>query len=258
MTDTVDGAPARQSGVQSVERAFQLLEHVAAGHGSVALSRLAATTGLPLPTIHRLMRTLVRLGYMRQEDSRRYALGPRLIVLGEAATRALGEWSASRLRELAAKTGESANLAVLEGDDVLYVAQVAGSHSMRMFTEPGRRVLPHCTAVGKAMLAQLSESHVRAILARTGMMRYTPTTITEPDDLMAQLAEIRDRGYAIDDGEQEVGVRCVAAHVPGAPALTAISVSGPAARLTDEGVHKITSVLLRTAAEIGDDLRVGA
>jgi IclR family transcriptional regulator, acetate operon repressor len=251
-----DGA-GRQGGVQSVERAFQLIEQIAAGDGSIGLSRLAAVTGLPLPTIHRLLRTLIRLGYVRQEESRRYVLGPRLIFLGEAATRSLGAWSAGRLRELAAETGESANLAVLQGDEVLYVAQVAGGHSMRMFTEPGRRVMPHCTAVGKVLLAALPEAQVRAILTRTGMVRYTPATVVRIDDLVASLAEVRALGYAIDDGEQEVGVRCVAARVPDAPALTAVSVSGPLARLTDAALAKITPSVLRSAAAIGDEMRVG-
>lgn len=246
---------ASEGGVQSVERAFGLIEQVAAGNGSIGLSRLADQTGLPLPTIHRLMRTLIRLGYVRQEASRRYALGPRLIALGEAATRSLGEWSASHLRELALETGESANLAVLEGDEVLYVAQVAGSHSMRMFTEPGRRVMPHCTAVGKALLAELPEVQVRAILSRTGMPRYTATTVVEPADLITQLGQIREQGYAIDEGEQEVGVRCIAARVPGAPALAAVSVSGPLARMSDETLLRITPSLLRTAAAIGDEMR---
>jgi IclR family acetate operon transcriptional repressor len=247
--------PARDGGVQSVERAFGLIERLAAGSGALGLSSLAEVTGLPLPTIHRLVRTLVQLGYVRQEPSRRYALGPRLIALGEAASRSLGDWSASHLKALALETGESANLAVLEGSDVLYVAQVAGRHSMRIFTEPGRRVLPHCTAVGKAMMAELPEAQVRALLGRTGMPRYTPTTITEPDELFAELAKIRERGYAVDEGEQEVGVRCVAAKVPGAPGLVAVSVSGPLARMTDEVLAKIAPSVLRTAAAIGVELQ---
>ena len=96
---------------------------------------------------------------------------------------------------------------------MVYVAQVPSPHSMRMFTEVGRRVLPHCTGVGKALLSVLPDDQVRAILARTGMPAQTEHTITSPEELVAELAVIRARGYAIDDAEQEAGVRCVA--VPG-------------------------------------------
>src|SRR4029079_14345981 len=98
----------------------------------------------------------------------------------------------------------------------------------------GRRVYPHCTGVGKALLSQLSDDEVRRIVARTGMPAQTANTITEPDGLIADLDLIRRRGYSVDDGEQEIGVRCFAVPVPNAPAPTAVSVSGPAARVTVE------------------------
>ena len=101
------------------------------------------------------MRTLVNRGYVRQEASRRYTLGSRLIRLGETSSRMLGTWLRPFLAQLVRETGETANLAMLDGNEVVYIAQVPSPHSMRMFTEPGRRVLPHCTAVGKALLAQL-------------------------------------------------------------------------------------------------------
>ncbi len=247
-------ADSKGGGVQSVERAFDLIARIAGGHDAVGLSQLATDTGLPLPTIHRLLQTLVKLGYIRQDAARRYALGPRFIPLGEAAMRSLGEWSLRHLRELANLAGESANLAVLEGTEVLYVAQVPGRHAMRMFTEPGRRVLPHCTAVGKAMLSRLPEQRVRTILERGGMPKFTPATITDPDEILAQLATIREQGFAVDEGEQEVGVRCVAVPIPEAPTLSAVSVSGPLARLTDEVVMRIAPLIARAALAIACDV----
>jgi len=239
----------RGGGVQSLDRAFALLEHLADGVGpdGVALSDLAARSGLPLPTIHRLVRTLVASGHVRQLPSRRYALGPRLIRLGEAASRMLGEWARPQLTALVAATGESANLAMLDGDAVVYVAQVPSQHTMRMFTEVGRRVPAHCTGVGKALLATLPTSEVRALIARTGLPAATPHTITDPAMLLRELDRIRARGYAVDDAEQELGVRCVAVAVPGAPSATALSVSGPAARVTWEAVEGFVPQL-RTAS----------
>src|SRR5262249_61864597 len=105
----------------------------------------------------------------------------------------------------------------LAGDEGLYIAQAPRPHSMRMFTEPGRRVQPHCTAVGKALLAELPPGEARALLERDGMPAYTPTTITDSDLLIAHLEVIRKQGYAVDEGEQEVAVRCFAVAVPAAP-----------------------------------------
>ena len=125
---------------------------------------------------------------------------------------------------------------------------------MRMFTEPGRRVDPHCTAVGKAMLAQLGEAEIRGILGRTGMARHTASTVTDPEDLLTQLEVIRGIGCTVDEGEQEVGVRCVAAALRTGPALAAISVSGPLARLTDEAVAAIVPALIRVAKGLAAEL----
>ncbi|MWK35425.1 helix-turn-helix domain-containing protein [Actinomadura sp. J1-007] len=237
-----------------MERTFELLEHLADAGGEMALSELTEVSGLPMPTIYRLMRTLVNRGYVRQEPSKRYALGPRLIRLGEGATRLLGSWARPSLTRLVNEVGETANMAVLEGDEAVYVAQVPSRHSMRMFTEVGRRVLPHCTGVGKALLAQLPEPKARELLSRTGMPANTPHTFTDPDALVAELARVREQGYALDDEEQEVGVRCVAVPLPGAPALTALSVSGPSARMTREAVADVVPIMRNVAESFAADL----
>jgi IclR family acetate operon transcriptional repressor len=234
--------------VRSLERAFDLLEHLADAGGEMALSELTEVSGLPMPTIYRLMQTLVAKGYVRQELSKRYALGPRLIRLGDSAGRLLGAWARPVLAELVDEVGETANMAVLEGDEVVYVAQVPSRHSMRMFTEVGRRVLPHCTGVGKALLAQLPAATALAVVTRTGMPARTPRTFTSPAELMLELEKIRDQGYALDDEEQELGVRCVAVPVIGSPAFAALSVSGPSGRMTPETIAEVVP-LMRAAAE---------
>lgn len=240
--------------VRSLERTFELLEHLADAGGEMALSELTEVSGLPMPTIYRLMRTLVNHGYVRQEPSKRYALGPRLIRLGEGASRLLGSWARPALTRLVDEVGETANMAVLEGDEAVYVAQVPSRHSMRMFTEVGRRVLPHCTGVGKALLAQQPEQVVREILGRTKMPARTEHTLTDPDALVAELARIRERGYAVDDEEQEIGVRCVAVPLPGAPALTALSVSGPSARMTHATVAEVVPIMQAVARDFAREL----
>jgi IclR family acetate operon transcriptional repressor len=249
------GSSSADGGVQSLERAFLLLELMAEDGGEVALSRLAVDSGLPLSTIHRLVRTLVARGYVRQLPSRRYVLGPRLIHLGESSSRTLGTWARPHLSSLVDSTGETANLAMLDGDRVVYVAQVPSRHSMRMFTEVGRRVHLHCTGVGKVLLSQLPPATARELIMRGGMPRRTPLTVTDPDELMAQLPQIAAQGYALDDGEQETGVRCVAVPVPGGPLMTAISVSGPEGRVPMETVPGTVAQLQETAAALAAELR---
>ncbi|WP_017792899.1 IclR family transcriptional regulator [Leucobacter salsicius] len=257
----MDSAPERvpaSGGVQSVSRAFGLLEALADAHEPLALADVAATAGLPVPTAHRLLRTLHDLGYVRQLESREYALGAGLIGLGERARPALAERAAPVLVRLEEVAGETANLATLDGDLVSYIAQVPSRHRMRMFTEVGRRVLPHASGVGKAMMSLLPEGRVRALVARTGLPRYTATTHTTVDDLLQDLADTRRRGFAIDDGEQEVGVRCIAVAVPGHNVPAAVSISGPSVRMTDEVVRTAVAELIRAAKGLQGGLRTQA
>lgn len=241
-------------GVQSLDRAIDLLEIMTDLGGEAGLSELATGAGLPLPTIHRLMRTLVSRGYARQLPSRRYALGPRLIRLGESAGRQLGAGTRPYLERLARELGETANLAMIDRDMAVYVAQASSAHSMRMFTELGRRVYCHCTGVGKAVLAQLPDTTVREIVGRVGMPAATDLSITDVDRLLVELDTIRGQGYAVDDGEQEIGVRCFAVPVPHAPTPTALSVSGPAARVTYEFGAAAVPVLQAAAVQISTEL----
>lgn len=257
MTDIETEARPRSGGVQSVDRAIDLLELLADAGGESTLSELAGQTALPLPTIHRLMRTLLARGYVRQLPSRRYTLGPRLIRLGDSASRQFGADARPFLARLADELGESANLAIIDRDMAVYVAQASSTRSMRMFTEVGRRVYTHSTGVGKAILAQLPDPAVQDIVTRAGMPAATPKSIDAVPELLAELDVIRERGYAIDDGEQEIGVRCFAVPVLGAPTPTALSISGPDARVTLEFGDQAVPVLQEIASDIADLLRAG-
>ena len=234
--------------MQSVERVFDLLNIITASGGESSLSELAAKAELPLPTIHRLLRTLVPLGYVRQLPNRSYALGPALIRLGYAAGLQLGTYSQPVLQGLVDTLGESANMAVLDGRMVVYVGQAQSSHSMRMFTEVGRRAHAHDTGVGKAILATLPEQQVVSIVTAMGMPTPTAKSLGTVDELLEDLEAIRQRGYAVDDEEQEIGVRCFSMALPDAPTPTAISVSGPTSRV-DWAFGDRAVPLLREAAE---------
>ncbi|GAY09499.1 transcriptional regulator, IclR family [Pseudonocardia sp. N23] len=248
------GAERSSGRVQSVERTFELLEAMSDLGGTAGLSQLAARLGLPLPTIHRLVRTLVDLGYVRQQPSREYALGPRLMRLGEHASRLLGTWAMPHLRDLVDEIGESANLAMLDGDHVVYTAQVPGVHSMRMFTEVGRRAQVHCTAVGKAMLALMPREQADVIVRGSVMTPQTGHTIVTLDGFHTELARVKEMGYAVDNEEQEIGVRCVAVAVPGRTPRAAFSISGPSPRMTDALIHRAVPLLRRAAEGVAGEL----
>lgn len=246
------------AGVQSVERSFALLEILGRSEAGLGISELASESGLSLGTVHRLLRTLVELGYVRQELSRTYLLGSGFIHLGERAASGLGSWSRPLLEVLARELGESVNLAALERDQVVYLAHVPSSQSVRMFTEVGSRVAAHSTGVGKAMLAQMPQMQVRALLARTGLAAATVYTVTDREALIDHLKSVAAVGFAFDDQEQELGVRCVAVPVLGEGTRLAVSVSGPSSRMTDELVARAVPRLQSAAAAIADEMRVAA
>ena len=143
---------------------------------------------------------------------------------------------------------------MLEDDHVIYVAQAPGRHRMRMFTEVGRRVLPHSTAVGKVLLAWQDDDHVRRVVTRFGLPPRTANTLTTLADFREELMAVRERGWALDDEEEELGVRCMAVPVgPRAGAVVAVSVSAPASRL-EAGQADVVAALRRVAGELARNL----
>ena len=245
-------AVTESNGIQSLERAFLLLEELAAAGGALTLTELAEATGLPSTTIHRILRTLASGGYVRQEQSRVYTLGPRIIFIGRIASTMLGAWARPHLGRLVDETGETANLAALDADEVVYLAEVPSQrHLLRMFTEVGRRVAPHATALGKVLLANLSDQQIAGIVRYRGLPALTDRTITSAEALTRQIALVRAQGFALDDGEQEIGVRCLAVPVPGAPRNLALSISGPDSRLPLAQMGEFVPILQRIAADLG-------
>lgn len=244
--------------VQSVDRALLLLELLAQAGGRLPITDLASRSGLSLSTVHRLLASLAARGYVRQDSDRRYALGTSLLPLGDAATRLLGSWALPFLSQLAERCGETSNIAVLEDDHVVYVAQAPGRHRMRMFTEVGRRALPHSTAVGKVLMAWQDQDHVRRVLTRLGLPARTPNTVTTLPAFTDALARVRACGWAMDDEEEEVGVRCLAVPVgPGDRAVAALSVSAPASRLAADQPD-VLAALQRVARDLSRSLAPGA
>lgn len=248
------GTPARQAGaVQSVDRALDVLEALANAGKPLGVGELSELTGLSQGTAHRLLQSLQQRGYVRRDGARKYSVGTAALRLADAAQRTLARSARPHLAELVAISGETANLAVLEGDDVVYVAQESSPHTLRMFAEVGRHVPPHSTAVGKVLLAALPRERAVALLRRTGLPGRTPTTITDLDAFTAELDLVAAQGWAADEEEQESGVRCVAVPVgsPGRSAVAALSLSGPADRFAGGRDDELVARMQEVGAAFG-------
>jgi IclR family transcriptional regulator, acetate operon repressor len=225
--------------VQSLERAFDVLETLASSDDDVALSQITARTGLPLGTVHRLLSALVARGYAAQNpETRLYGPGPGLLeVAARAATNRrfdLGRIARPCLRELTAGTDETSNLLTLQGDEGVYSEQIPSPRMVRMFTEVGQRVPLYCTGGGKAILSGFALEHLEAYLERVELRGWTPQTLTTPEALLHELATARERGFALDDEEREAGVCCVAAPIFDrfGRCVAALSISGPTTRMS--------------------------
>jgi IclR family acetate operon transcriptional repressor len=245
--------------VQSVERTLDLLEYLARSSTWVRISELSNATGQPVGTVHRLLKTLVARKYaVRDSHTRRYALGPAFRRLAGAGPQTLDwpEIATPLLRELVEISGETANLAVMEGYQAVYVAQAQPVRIVRMFTELGNRVPLHCTGCGKVLLAYQPDSVITAVIAEMGLPSYTDKTITDPGQFQQELELIRQQGYAVDNGEQEEGVRCLAVPVygPKGRVVAAVSISGPSSRLDSRRTPSLLPHLKRISAALSSAL----
>ena len=225
--------------MQSVERALELFGAVIRADGAVGITELSATSGLAVGTVHRLLSALAARGYVRQDpQTRRYTVGYTAFIIASRIRRQSGLLTEAEpyLQELVDLTGESANMAILDGDAAMYVAHVASPRTVRMFTEAGNRAPLHASGTGKVLLANLPDLGRESLMVRLSLERHTPRTIVDADALRVELVVVRRAGFALDNGEFEDGVSCIAVPVRdgGGAVVAAVSVSGPASRLTRE------------------------
>lgn len=265
-TDVADDAantaapPARErTGVQSLERAFALLEAVAGHADGVTLSDLAREVGLHTSTAFHLARTLVNLGYARQDaGTKRYHLGRMAFALASASRDEIELVSIATpvLERMARETGESSHLALYAGNEVAIVARTSGAGAFQLQPRHGTLRPGHATAVGKVLLAALDAGTLDAYLARHGQPALTDRTITDRARLDEELAGIRSAGIAYDDGEYDPEVRCLAMPVRdfSGRVVAAIGMSGPVWRVTLQTLTDLGTVLEREAARLSREL----
>jgi IclR family acetate operon transcriptional repressor len=242
-----------RTGTQAVDRALHLLGLVEAERGDVGLTALAGAAGLSVSTTHRLLHALAAAGLIAQDrETERYHLGARLIALGRGAEARLGlsRWHAE-LQRLAAETGESASLGIRLGNEVLIADHVPSAQPLRFDAGVGRRVPIHASAMGKALLAS-AENPAAEVIGLGPLERFTDRTLTDRAELTAELEAIRGRGWALNDGERNPGVRAIAVAIPtAADVAAAVAVQGPDVRLPDGRLDSVVDLLTSTFGSAG-------
>ena len=246
--------------VTSVERALSILELLASRNQGFTTSEISRAVGVPKSSTSYLLRTLVGRGYVRRDDETgQHTLGIRILSLGGQAVQgmALRELAMTQLRQLVEVTRLGAHLAILDHGDAVYIERIESPGFIKMDIWSGRRVAPQVTAVGKALISHLSREEVQEIAGLHPITPVSAKTIVTLPHLIEELAAIRRRGYAIDDEEHAVGVRCVAAPVfaAGGEVVAAIGVSGTVSQLSDEYLPSlgktIQAAALKLSAQLG-------
>ncbi len=249
--------------VQTIKRVSSILEALGQNPNGMSIRELSSKIHLPKGTIHRLLSSLSYFGYVRQDPkTRNYFLGLKLVELGNLLLSQLDLRKEAEpfLRDLAERTKETVHMVFLDRDEIVYIEKVELNHNpsgLKMASRIGLRNPAHSCAVGKVLLSYLPEEELDRIIKEKGLPKRTENTITDPQVLKAHLKTIRAQGYAVDDEENERGIRCVAAPVlneTGKP-VAAISISGPAFRITKKVIQEtLRKEVMETALKISKRL----
>ena len=254
-TTTEHEAESRDGGVQSVDRALTIIETLAEDDEGYRLSDLAIRTGLSTSTVHRLLATLENRRFVQFDRiESKWHVGARAFTVGAtfARRRNFTAQAVPYLRKLRDLTRETANLAVVDDEFIVVLTRMESREIMRSLTKVGGRVAMVASGVGKAVLATYSDADVSAIIRHHGMPRLTEKSIVRPGDLFKELEKVRRQGFAIDDEEACMGLRCIAAVVYNdcSEPLAAIPVSGMTSRLTDDRLPMLGQTVREVAAQL--------
>jgi IclR family acetate operon transcriptional repressor len=245
--------------LKSLHKALDLIEAISK-ESKIGVRELAAKTGYPPATVHRIIATLTERGYLQRDpNDREYALSTRFLGFADSVQQQFNVVAVVRphLERLSAATGENANLCVRDGNDVVYIDHIhSQTHILQTFTRLGARAPLYATGVGKAYLSRMSRVELDNYLKEVGLSPFTDRTITDRDRLEAELAHIRESGYAVDDEEKETGVRCIAAPVfdQNGVIVAAISVSGAVQWISTDRIQSLADTVIRQAERISADL----
>lgn len=259
VTDIDDDAEDRQrGGVQSIGRAFAILEAVARHRDGIGLAELSKSVGLHNSTAFHLVKTMVTLGYIRQmKDNKRYRIGRPLFALAASALDEMEMVSLATpiLEDLSRETGESSHFAVRMGDAVVIIARTSGPSAFQLTERVGVVRPAHCTALGKVILSALRPDQLERFFGRAELKTLTPRTITDAQILRREIEEVRRSGIAFDDGEFDAEVRCIGIPVRDftGQVMGAIGISGPVWRLSIQMLQSRSRILQAAADRLSGE-----
>jgi DNA-binding IclR family transcriptional regulator len=255
--------PKPKNLVQTIERAAFIFDILSQSPNGLSLGELARKTNLPKGTAHRLLSSMAYFDFIRQESTtRNYHLGFRLVDLGNILLSQIDLRSQARsfLINLSETVKETVHLVVLDNDKALYIDKVdlhPKTSGLQMVSRLGSRLSLHCSSVGKVLLAHMNKTDVEKLFSDTGLDKRTSKTIADPEALRQHLSFVRENGYAIDDEENEEGIRCVAAPIRNGSGKVeaAMSISGPTTRITMERIEtELKKLVCETANNISFQL----
>lgn len=252
MNDSSDTTPTKSVyALRAVDRVCDVLDILANSQEPVTLTAVAEQTSLPKSSAFRYLAVLEARGYvLRDEPNGLFELGPAFRPQNTRAVETLSHFGRPIIETLRDSFQETTNIGILDGTSIVYLVVAESPYRMRVASRVGERGYIHSTAIGKAICSNLPESRVRSILARSGMPAVTQKTIVDQDLYLKELQEVRSRGYAVDDGEDQLGGRCVAVIVPGLELLAGVSVSAPVDRLSVDDVDDVAKDLRKAAKAI--------
>jgi DNA-binding IclR family transcriptional regulator len=243
------------SSIQVIDRSAQLLDSIAAHEGPVSLKILSADTGLHPSTAYRILAALAGVGLVERDSAGHYLLGRKLVQLASKAHRGVDirQVALPVMQALRDKIGETVNLTVREGDEVIYIERVSAKRMMRVEQVIGSRAPLHVTAVGKLLLGELGDAFLRGYADRTGLPAYTTHTLAKLDVLRKNVAEAVANGYALDNEEAEEGVGCIGVLIRdgSGDVVAGLSVSAPAERRKDEWIELVKKAAVDIAERLG-------
>ena len=244
--------------IKSIDKVLDLLEFLSVNEQETSITEISKNLHLGLSTVHRILFTLKSRGYITQNlNTKKYRLGIRFLTLGCAvqSTKRLVERIKSYLRQLSQSTHETANLAILEGNEVIYLDTIGSPEVLRTEIMAGTRTPAHCTALGKVLLASISDSEFESLYKRDEpLSSLTSKSISSLEELKKNLKRVKKQGYAVDREEYKIGVNCIGVPIFGrdGEAIAAISITGPASRFTIDEMKKVKDILMTISKEISN------
>ncbi len=246
-------------GVQVLDRALDILELLAVEKDGLGVTEIANRLGLNKSTVHRILASMAERGYFEKTKTRgEYKIGLKLVELSSVYLNSVELKTEAKpfLWQLASKLNMIVHLAILDGNEAVYIEKIDTVNSIRLYSQIGKRIPVHCSSLGKCLLSGFSDGEIGKRLKAYSFVRYTDHTVTDKEELIRQVREVRRRGWAVDDEEHENDVRCIGAGIMDyrGNVIAALSVTGTSSSITKEREEEVATMVLETAANISKRL----